>query len=460
MRQVRRKTVDPAARTYLLKAKGEGIGLSWNKYEKMLPQDGFGLLGLNCHECLQGPCRLNPFQSEEAETVCGLGKDELVLNWLQSQIAKDQDLLEMANALISELPVKEAMASKVRLLDLMLSGQGENVQKLALEKVELVNFINELIEKVIPASEVNSYQIGLGVLERDGVNVCLEGLSPLQLTLAQEVAKEMKDEAVNRGAAKGFSVVLVGDISPNHNLKIVTNEGSVELALLTGLVDLYVTGQRTIARGKNVSKKYHGASSTVSTKVEKAELKQLFLQAAIAYTQRDAAKIKESDQLQEIKIDGLDTKLIKANLEQGVIKGICILGGGSNVKAIGDDSYNQVATRLSDENILCLTYGNAAVTLSKYGSEALIIGGELQVGKLVELVKELASEKVVAVFPELTHAKDLQAAFALSATGAKVLSGIKLPVDGSKLVAEEMQEIIEYCEAKELANRVVELTGK
>lgn len=103
MHQVRRKTMDSAARDYLLKAKNEGLQLSWNKYEGMLPQDGFSQLGLSCHECLQGPCRLNPFRPEENSTVCGLGKDELALVWLTRQAGENRELLASGSQMLAEL---------------------------------------------------------------------------------------------------------------------------------------------------------------------------------------------------------------------------------------------------------------------------------------------------------------------------------------------------------------------
>ena len=50
MREVRGKSADVKAKQYFLKAAKEKIQLSWNQYEKMLPQDAFSSLGLTCYD--------------------------------------------------------------------------------------------------------------------------------------------------------------------------------------------------------------------------------------------------------------------------------------------------------------------------------------------------------------------------------------------------------------------------
>jgi len=70
-------TIDPAAAEMLEKASREHIGTAWDRYEKQKPQCGFGDLGLCCRNCLQGPCRINPF-GEPKEGVCGADADLIV----------------------------------------------------------------------------------------------------------------------------------------------------------------------------------------------------------------------------------------------------------------------------------------------------------------------------------------------------------------------------------------------
>jgi carbon-monoxide dehydrogenase catalytic subunit len=59
------------------KAAAEGISTAWDRYEQQLPQCGFGELGVCCRNCLQGPCRVNPFGEPKAG-VCGADADLIV----------------------------------------------------------------------------------------------------------------------------------------------------------------------------------------------------------------------------------------------------------------------------------------------------------------------------------------------------------------------------------------------
>ncbi|MDR3238842.1 MAG: anaerobic carbon-monoxide dehydrogenase catalytic subunit [Clostridiales bacterium] len=71
------KTIDPAAAEMLSKAASEKIETTWDRYEKQQPQCGFGELGVCCRNCLQGPCRINPF-GEPKRGICGADADLIV----------------------------------------------------------------------------------------------------------------------------------------------------------------------------------------------------------------------------------------------------------------------------------------------------------------------------------------------------------------------------------------------
>ncbi len=81
------KSLDPAVRKMLAKAKEKGIGTVWDRYEAMTPQCGFGETGLCCRNCLQGPCRINPFGDEPKRGICGSTADVMVARWLDRAIA-------------------------------------------------------------------------------------------------------------------------------------------------------------------------------------------------------------------------------------------------------------------------------------------------------------------------------------------------------------------------------------
>ncbi|KJR48356.1 Carbon monoxide dehydrogenase CooS subunit [Desulfosporosinus sp. I2] len=506
MRQVRRKTMDTTARDYLLKAKNEGLQLSWNKYEGMLPQDGFSQLGLSCHECLQGPCRLNPFRPEENSTVCGLGNDELVLLWLTRQARENSDLVASGSQMLVELRHK-VTAGKVDLDQLQskaakwsVDGAGLSdfvmglslkfaelsypqaqseessmgyLKRLGSQQISLMGFNADLAEVLYGRCGSQSRMVGLAVIKEKAVNVCLDGANPTLLANALELSQELEGEAFQRGASDGLNIILAGDFSSNFAFNTSSNQGTIEFAILTGLVDLYLIGDG-LGKARIPAAGYHTVVTSVVS--SKEALREVFLQGIAAYSQRDLNKVKASNQLEKAEAVGnLDPQKIKELLDQSLVKGICVIGGGSNLKLTEDQGTLELVGRLSAQKILCLTYGNSAVTLAKYGilnledlgnklladeleskAAPLIysVGGEGDAAKILELLKVAGGEKAVAVFPELTSARDLQISLALAQMGAKVFTGVQLPVAGSVKITEEIGKIIEYCGPKVLVDTV------
>jgi len=71
------KSIDPAVNEMFGKAARDKVSTAWDRYEAQKPQCGFGELGICCRNCLQGPCRVNPF-GEPKEGVCGADADLIV----------------------------------------------------------------------------------------------------------------------------------------------------------------------------------------------------------------------------------------------------------------------------------------------------------------------------------------------------------------------------------------------
>ncbi len=65
------KTIDKASCQVLEIMEKEDLKNAWDRYKEMLPQCGFGLLGLCCRNCSMGPCRIDPFGEGSQKGVCG-----------------------------------------------------------------------------------------------------------------------------------------------------------------------------------------------------------------------------------------------------------------------------------------------------------------------------------------------------------------------------------------------------
>ncbi len=81
-------SIDPAAQEMLARAEELGLETAWDRLEAMLPQCGFGELGVCCRNCNMGPCRISPFEEEGPKVgVCGATADVIVARNLLRMIA-------------------------------------------------------------------------------------------------------------------------------------------------------------------------------------------------------------------------------------------------------------------------------------------------------------------------------------------------------------------------------------
>ena len=81
---------------------------------------------------------------------------------------------------------------------------------------------------------------------------------------------------------------------------------------------------------------------------------------------RDIPEAKETA-LMGLSAADLDVKKIAAALTGGKIKGIAILAGTNNVKFTQDLPFVTLAQEFLKDDILCISEGDASVSLAKYG---------------------------------------------------------------------------------------------
>ncbi len=81
------RTVDPAAREMLERAEALESSTAWDRHEALQPQCGFGELGLCCHICYMGPCRIDPFGEGPREGICGADADLIVARNMARAVA-------------------------------------------------------------------------------------------------------------------------------------------------------------------------------------------------------------------------------------------------------------------------------------------------------------------------------------------------------------------------------------
>jgi len=65
------RTCDPATVEILERCAECGVETTFDRYQQQTPQCAFGLNGLCCRVCIQGPCRINPKKPHEQRGICG-----------------------------------------------------------------------------------------------------------------------------------------------------------------------------------------------------------------------------------------------------------------------------------------------------------------------------------------------------------------------------------------------------
>jgi len=82
-----KKSIDKASLEMIEQCKQCGLITAWDRYENMLPQCGFGQLGICCRVCAMGPCRIDPFSENGQTGICGATADTIIARNLVRMIA-------------------------------------------------------------------------------------------------------------------------------------------------------------------------------------------------------------------------------------------------------------------------------------------------------------------------------------------------------------------------------------
>lgn len=148
------KSTDPAVQEMIAKAESMNVVTVWDRYEAMQPQCGFGDTGLCCRNCLQGPCRIDPFGDGPDKAICGASADVMVARGLDRAIAAGtaahsgharhlaHTLLKMAEGKAKDYTVKDG--AKLRAvstrMNIPVEGRSDNEIALDLAKAALADF--------------------------------------------------------------------------------------------------------------------------------------------------------------------------------------------------------------------------------------------------------------------------------------------------------------------------------
>ena len=525
---VQKKTADSAVEAFLPKAAEMGVSLVWDRYEGSLPQCGFCETGLNCRDCLQGPCISHPFRDQNKVGICGKDKDllgvhsflRLVLHGAMAyldqltdfaggveageispkdkkgsdKVIKDIQVLlsNGATGVIGEFPkaliegwkgkgvLPEGIARDLFKAFQKLDGGPSDVEDTLLWafKGALSGCVAQLLQgrlktAVFGDSSSTDVEVNLGVLQQEGTTILLYGhFSPL---LKQKIAEATKGKKI------AVMAVCTDPLIPPYTFAPVTNYGSQEIPLMTGAVDLVVTGDQCV----NPSL----AALAKEWKVEIVETevlnggrdlgnfaRKIVEQAGKASDARrkvakDIPAFKESART-GFSTRELDAKKIAEAMKGGKIKGVALLAGCNNVKFTQDLEVVSLAREFLKKDVFCVSEGCAGMSLAKYGLlnpknresscgkglsdllsslgkdlPAVIDLGSCENGGVTEFMlalgKPLKEFPLVACFPEANRTKAVARAAWTVAMGIPTFFWPYLPVTGSP---KTVQALGDFCQ--------------
>jgi len=419
---VQRKTADSAVDHFLKEAAEKEIPLVWDRYEGSLPQCGFCETGLNCRDCLQGPCISHPFRDQNKVGICGKDKDilgvhsfvRLVVQGAMGYLDQLADFAKGVEAgegspkrkqeaakiikdiqgmwgdgmtdVMKKLPkalmdgwktmgvYPDGMARSLFKVSQKLDGGVGNVEETLLWafKGALIGCAAQMLQGRLKASVFGdtaptNIEVNLGVLQKEFPNILLYGhFSPL---LKRKIAESAKGKKI------GVMGVCTDSFVPPYSFAPVTNYGSQEIPLMTGAVDLIVAGDQCVNPSLAGLAKIWKIEVIPTEVLDRGDLssfaKKIVEKAQEAFkargeVSRDIPSIKESA-VMGFSVKDIDVNKVGKAVMDGKIKGVAILAGCNNVKFTQDHEIVSLAKELLKKDVFCISEGCASVSLAKFG---------------------------------------------------------------------------------------------
>ncbi len=411
MKELRKKSADPAVNQAIVKAYREQTELVWDRAEALQPQCGFGRMAICCTDCLEGPCRVNPFSNDEQKSICGRDQQALVANYLLRKTADGAAALAILASQFG-CDLDPSTWRSISLTADNMTACGKCFDNLGRAVVTTLTAIAKA-----QGSRKQALAAGMGVLESGRPNVVCHGHVP-----------PAKVEALVKAAGAEANVVSI--CGNEKTLPVVTNYDSQETALLTGLVDLLVVGSQCVTPALiALAEKLSVPVTAASTLGDEAGFEQAVGIARNRFNRR-AGKVGSFVADKQQSYVGYD--------KLAVSKGLVYLGGCGNVANTQDATFLKTASFLIEKGFTVVTAGCAGTALAKAGmcnaTSTINLGSCHDAGEFLELAGRAKASglPVFAVLPELTHNKTLATAVAYASQEIPTwvnLGEMSLPTD-------------------------------
>jgi len=472
MKDVRKKSFDAATNEMLIKAHRSKTEVIWDRADAMQPQCGFGRMNICCSDCSEGPCRVNPFADVPQQTICGRTQADLVSGSFLKQAADGAVAFAGLGLEFNAKLDARALQTVCTTRDSMLApaDYSSRVSEIGQTVAKTLQAIRETKEQVYGKTEPKVVAANMGALKADAANIVLLGHMAPQLVQAVV-------NAASKHAVPCNVVALCGG-EANGGLPVLTNYDSQEMPLLTGAVDLLITGSQCVMPATvSLAKTRKVALLAASALNDEKKIKEAVETAAQAFQQRRGKDVQIPGAVEQVN-SGFTAanskqafKALQTATAKGALKGMVYLGGCGNIAQTQDARIVQTAEKLLADGYVLVTAGCAGAALAKAGMcrqeyatrEGLKNIGELNLPPVLhigachdadgflEMAKDAKTNgvPVFAVLQEINHNKVLATAVAFASQGIKTyvdmgeaasLPGLKLP--GELLPLTELPQLM------------------
>jgi hydroxylamine reductase (hybrid-cluster protein) len=441
MRDVVKKSADPAVNQILVKAHRQGIALAWDRSESLQPQCGFGRLAICCNDCFEGPCRVDPFDAGEQTTICGRDQAALTSQRFAKKagdgaLAMVKLAAEFGGAVDAGLWQAAAATD-----DDMLTAPGR-IAEIGQATAAALESIAALKDKTYGVGEPAGTTANMGALRADCANVVLHG------HVAPAVVKALADAAAASKPPLNVVAICGSEISGPLRIPVLTNYDSQEAALLTGVVDLVVVGSQCVMPSLVAAAARASIAVLRSSELADAAGVWRAIEAATAACGRRQGRTTDAPGTC-VSLTGGHTAANSGALLQalaaarrgGKLRGLVYLGGCGNLAHTQDADFVRTAMALIDRGYLVASGGCAGTALAKAGlcrpqvaesspladvlpkgtPPVLELGSCHDAGEFLRFAEQAGKLgiPVFAVMQELTHNKVLATALAFAARGVR-----------------------------------------
>lgn len=359
------------------------------RLKAQMPQNELASAGMLCTYCDLGPCAINPFDTEPQVGACGIDAENMNYLNLGLKVIKGLNDYNIAG----DVPIS---------LDRMLGYS----HKTGVTIEDLLKASNPLLkaseQKVAEwQSEQRTPQEiehGIGVLEKDAVNIVITVNSPEMMKTAR--SQKMRNLARKQDAT-GINIVgaLCGGTEVSYNYGIPLLGCTQELEEATDMIDyIYDGGDPTQACEKAVEN----------------------------FSQRDKAAFRRFTPTRHTLGYEIKPDIINEAVKKGIINGVAVIMGcrtGKSTWNMEELVQDLVDNRYMVINLSCSLQEGSEIDecemMQEYNIPCVLNAGCCEPGK----VSGLDMENVVIMIPGWREPRTLTAAFAFASEGVPVIVG-------------------------------------